>query len=80
MALPMIMYFHRLSLTGLTANVIVVPLLSGVIPAGFAAILTGWHWLAWLTKLTLNGAEAVATWHKNLEPSWRSRVSCWPMD
>ncbi|MGA7410929.1 MAG: ComEC/Rec2 family competence protein [Bryobacteraceae bacterium] len=71
LALPMIMYFHRLSLTGLTANVIVVPLLSGVIPAGFAAILTGWHWLAWLTKLLLNWAEAVATWHANIEPGWR---------
>lgn len=71
LALPMIMYFHRLSLTGLTANVIVVPLLSAVIPAGFAAILTGWHWLAWLTKLMLNWAEAVATWHANIEPGWR---------
>jgi competence protein ComEC len=71
LALPMIMYFHRLSLTGLTANVVVVPLLSGVIPAGFAAILTGWHWLAWLTKLMLSWAEAVAAWHAHLEPGWR---------
>ncbi len=71
LALPMIVYFHRLSLTGLTANVIVVPLLSGVIPAGFAAILTGWHWLASLTKLLLIGAEAVAGWHASIEPAWR---------
>jgi competence protein ComEC len=71
LALPMITYFHRLSLTGLTANVLVVPLLSGVIPAGFAAILTGWHWLAWLTKLLLNWAEWVATLHARFEPGWR---------
>ena len=71
LALPMIMYFHRVSLTGLTANVIVVPLLSGVIPIGFAAMFTGWHWLAWLTKMLLNWSEAVATWHAHIEPGWR---------
>ena len=71
LALPMIMYFHRLSLTGLTANVIVVPLLSGVVLLGLAAVLTGLHWLAWLTKLLLGWAEAVAGWHASIEPAWR---------
>jgi len=71
LALPMISYFHRLSVTGLSANIIVIPLLSLVIPLGFASILTGWHPLAWLTALCLRWSEAVAGWHAGIEPSWR---------
>jgi len=71
LALPMASYFHRLSLTGLSANVIVVPLLSLVIPFGFASVLTGWRPLAWLTALCLKWSEAVAGWHAGIEPSWR---------
>ncbi|HWE00389.1 MAG TPA: ComEC/Rec2 family competence protein, partial [Bryobacteraceae bacterium] len=71
LALPMISYFHRLSITGLSANIIVIPLLSLVIPLGFASILTGWHALAWLTALCLKWSEAVAGWHAGIEPSWR---------
>lgn len=71
LALPMVTYFHRLSFTGLSANVPVVLLLSLVVPLGFAAILTGLHWLAALTGLLLHCAEAVAGWHARLEPSWR---------
>jgi competence protein ComEC len=70
-ALPMISYFHRLSITGLSANVIVVPLLSAVIPLGFAAILSSWHVLALITKILLNLAEWFATWHVQFEPAWR---------
>ena len=43
LALPMISYFHRLSITGLSANIIIIPLLSLVVPLGFACILTGSH-------------------------------------
>ena len=71
LALPMITYFHRISVTGLAANIVVVPLLSWVVPCGFAAILTGWHSLAWLTALFLHWAELVAAWHVHFEPSWR---------
>jgi competence protein ComEC len=53
LALPMISYFHRLSITGLSANILVIPLLSAVVPLGFASLLTMWHPLAWLTKLLL---------------------------
>jgi competence protein ComEC len=67
----MITYFHRISLTGLAANVVVVPLLSVVVPCGFAAILTGWHSLAYLTAVFLHCAERVAAWHVQFEPSWR---------
>ncbi len=71
LALPMVSYFHRLSVTGISANVIVIPLLLAVVPLGFAAILTGWHPLAWLTKLLLQWSEFVATWHVHFEPAWR---------
>ncbi len=71
LALPMVSYFHRLSITGLSANVIVVPLLMAVVPLGFASILTGWHPLALATKLLLDWSEAIAAWHVHFEPSLR---------
>ncbi len=71
LALPMVMYFHRLAITGLSANVVVVPLLSLVIPFGFGAIITGSHLLAWCTRWFLHLAELVAAWHVRFEPSWR---------
>ena len=71
LALPMIMYFHRLSITGLSANIIIVPLLSLVVPLGFASIFTNWHLLGWLTGQLLHLAEIVAGWHVRFEPSWR---------
>ena len=71
LALPMVSYFHRLSITGLSANIIVIPLLSLVVPLGFASILTGWHPLGAVTKLMLYWAELVAGWHVRFEPAWR---------
>lgn len=71
LALPMAFYFHRVSLTGLSANILIVPLLSGVVPIGFAAIFTGFRWVAWLAKLLLVWAEAVANWHVKFEPATR---------
>lgn len=71
LALPMIAYFHRLSITGISANVVVVPLLSLVVPLGFTAILTGSHFVAWVAKLLLQWAEVAAAWHVHFEPAWR---------
>lgn len=71
LALPMIGYFHRLSITGLSANIIIIPLLSLVVPLGFASILTGWSLLAFLTGILLKASEVVATWHASFEPAWR---------
>ncbi len=71
LALPMISYFHRLSITGLSANIIVIPLLSLVVPLGFASIATNWHLLANLTRALLDLADSVATWHTKLEPAYR---------
>ncbi|MBI5280177.1 MAG: ComEC/Rec2 family competence protein [Candidatus Solibacter usitatus] len=71
LALPMALYFHRLSLTGLTANVLAVPVLSGAIPFGFAAVFTGWRWTAWAAGWWLDRSQEIARWHARLEPDWR---------
>ncbi len=71
LALPMISYFHRLSVTGFSANIVIIPLLSAVIPLGFASILTGFHALAVITKVLLSASEWLAAWHVQFEPAWR---------
>jgi len=71
LALPMAIYFHRISLSGLSANVIVVPLLALVVPIGFLAVFTNWNLPASLAAWLLGAGEAVANWHLHLEPNWR---------
>jgi len=71
LALPMALYFHRLSVTGISANLIIVPALSAVVPLGFAAIFTGSTALAAVAHWLLRLSEAVARWHVNFEPTIR---------
>jgi competence protein ComEC len=72
LALPMIFYFHRVAFTGISANIAVVPLLSAAVPIVFAALLTGWKWLAWIGKLLLDLSRAVVDLHVQWEPAWRT--------
>ncbi len=69
--LPMVLYFHRVSFTGLSANAIVVPLLGVVVPVGFVALITGFAWIAKLNAGLLWLSQITVAWHANLEPSWR---------
>ena len=71
LALPMAIYFHRISLTGLSANILVVPLLALVVPLGFLAVFTMWRIPAIIAGWLLHAGEAVASWHTHLEPDWR---------
>jgi competence protein ComEC len=71
LAVPMAIYFHRISVSGLSANLLIVPLMDFVVPTGFAAIFTGWQWTARLTSLLLRWSAEVAAWHAALEPAWR---------
>jgi competence protein ComEC len=71
LALPMAVYFHRLSITGLTANLLIVPLMSAVIPVGFVAMFTGWGFAATLAGWLLRASERIAEWHVRWEPDWR---------
>lgn len=71
LALPMVTYFHRVGVSGLSANLLVVPLMGLVVQLGFVAIVTGWGWVAWLAGLLLSWSRAVVEWHVALEPDWR---------
>jgi competence protein ComEC len=71
LALPMILYFHRVSWTGLTANLVVTPLVTLAIPFGFLAVLTGAPWAASAASALLDAARALARWHAGWEFSLR---------
>lgn len=71
LALPMAVYFHRLSLTGVTANLLIVPLMSAVIPVGFVAVFTGWRFAAAIAGWLLGLSQRAAEWHARWEPNWR---------
>ncbi len=71
LALPMAIYFHRISLTGISANILVVPLLALVVPLGFVALLSMWHLPAAIAGWLLSASEHIAEWHTHFEPHWR---------
>ncbi len=71
LALPMAVYFHRVSFSGLSANMAVVPLLSLVVPAGFLGVFTGWKWAADLAGWLLALSRKVVEWHASWESAWR---------
>jgi competence protein ComEC len=71
LALPMVVYFHRVGVSGLSANAAIVPLMGFVVPLGFLAVLTGWMWAAAIAGALLGASQAVVNFHAALEPSWR---------
>jgi competence protein ComEC len=71
LALPMAIYFHRVSFSGFSSNLIVTPLMGALVPVGFLAIFTGWHWTAALAGEMLNISARVVNWHAKLDPNWR---------
>jgi competence protein ComEC len=71
LALPMVVYFHRLGFSGLSANAFVVPLMGAVVPVGFVAVFTGWTWVAKVAGLLLWLSQKVVWFHANMEPNWR---------
>jgi competence protein ComEC len=71
LALPMVVYFHRVGVSGLSANALIVPAMSIVVPAGFVAIFTGWQWVASVVGGILWVSQKVVSWHATMEPNWR---------
>ena len=71
LALPMVVYFHRVGLSGLSANALVVPIMGLAVPVGFVAVFTGWTWVARIGGGLLWLSQKVVTWHANIEPNWR---------
>ena len=71
LALPMAEYFHRISFSGFSANIIVSPVMGLLPPVGFLAIFTRWHWAALVASGMLHISARVVEWHAHLEPAWR---------
>jgi len=71
LALPMAMFFHRVSLSGMAANVIIVPVMNAVVVIGFLAMLTKLSPLAWVAGGLLEFSRKVAEFFSRLEPDWR---------
>ena len=71
LALPMIVYFHRIGISGLSANALIVPILGIAVPVAFVAIFTGWMSIAKLAGWLLSISRAVVAWHAWIEPHWR---------
>jgi competence protein ComEC len=70
LCLPMILFFHRLTFSSLTANLPVVLLLSLAVPLGFVAIAVG-PVMAPVLKGLLYGSRAVVDWHLTWDPMTR---------
>ena len=77
LALPMIMYFHRLPMSGLSANAIVVPALSALVPLGFLAIAFQLHMLAVVCAWLLQLSRHAVAFHARWEPDWRIPSPPW---
>lgn len=71
LALPMVVYFHRLGLSGLSANAFAIPLMGLAVPAGFLAVFTGWHWVAAIAGWMMRLSHVIVGWHAAHEPNWR---------
>ncbi len=71
LALPMAIYFHRVSLLGLVANPAVVTLTTFAVPAGFLAILSGWSAPAELAAKLMGTSMAVVASLARFEADWR---------
>jgi competence protein ComEC len=71
LALPMVVYFHRLGLSGLSANAFAIPLMGLAVPMGFVAVITRWHWVAAAAGWLMRISHIVVGWHAAHEPNWR---------
>ncbi len=71
LALPMTVYFHRVSLSGVSANVLVVPLMSLVVPFELLAVVTGSGWAAKPAAWLVTAAARISIWHARVGPDWR---------
>jgi competence protein ComEC len=70
LALPMIVYFHRIGLSGLSANAFIVPILGVAVPIAFVAVFTGSVWVAKIAGWLLGISRTIVAWHAAMEPRW----------
>lgn len=69
--LPMAIYFHRVSPSGVTANLAVAPLMSLCVPVGMFAVVSGWRPAAETATWLVQTAQSVVDWHAQRQPDWR---------
>jgi competence protein ComEC len=73
LALPMAYYFHRATVVGLPANILVVPLTEVLMPAAVSAVALSYVWLplakipAWIAALALEGIVGTVRWLGGLQ-------------
>ncbi len=68
LALPMAVHFQRVSLGGLTANMLVVPLTFLAVPIGLAGLAAGWPWAVGIAVRAAAAMAAVVSWHERYLP------------
>jgi len=71
LALPMAIYFHRVSLSGLTANAVIIPAFGLAVPVGFVAMFTGWTIPVRAAAALLTISKWTVRTHAQWEPNWR---------
>lgn len=77
LALPMAVYFHRVSFSGVSANVLIGIPMAGVVTLGLAAVVTGFWPLAAAAGWLLTLSQRVVEWHAQREPLWRVPSPPW---
>jgi competence protein ComEC len=71
LALPMVIYFHRLALSGLVANILIAPLMGLLLPACALALAAGSAIAAAPAAALLDLMRGIVEWHAAWEPRLR---------
>jgi competence protein ComEC len=64
--IPMVVYFHRMTWTGVSANLAVIPLMTLVVPLGLGAVALNSSILAASARWCLETSAAIVKWHVSL--------------
>jgi competence protein ComEC len=71
LTVPSVVYFHRVPLTSVLANLLAVPLLNGAVGFGLVGLATGSHALSSVAASLVRFAEAAVAGFARFEPLWR---------
>lgn len=71
LTVPSVVYFHRVPLTSVLANLLAVPLLNGAVGFGLVGLAFGSKALSSLTAALVRIAESIVAAFARFEPLWR---------
>ncbi len=71
LTVPAVLYFHRVPLTSVVANLVAVPLLNGAVGFGLAGLAGGSRVLSSCAATLVGIAESTVAWFARFEPHWR---------